>query len=206
MDLCRYEFDRQIAGGPGILVAGTDEAGRGPLAGPVVAAAVMFKPDAPFLGVNDSKALSPSTRLVLFREILSSADIGLGVADEATIDRINIYQATRLAMRQAVMALPRQPDLVLSDGNMTLEIPYRQESVVQGDLKSAVIGAASIVAKVYRDHWMEGLEPLFPDYGFGSHKGYATPEHLKALQSLGPTPFHRRTFAPVQELLQQKLL
>ncbi len=206
MSLSRYDFDLKMAGDPSLALAGVDEAGRGPLAGPVVAAAVIFKPGAPLLEVNDSKCLAPSRREELFHQILQYSDWGLGVCDESKIDQINIYHATKYAMRQAVLALPRKPDLVIIDGNMKIDIPYRQETVVKGDLKSAAIGAASIIAKVYRDRWMEGLDEILPGYGFARHKGYATPEHLAALQKLGPSFYHRKTFAPVHELLQKAFL
>lgn len=204
-DQARYAFDHACAGSE-TLLAGVDEAGRGPLAGPVVACAVIFKPDAPLFPVNDSKALSSSLRERLYAQLLMHTDYGIGVSDEATIDQFNIYQATRLAMRQAVLALTRKPGLVLIDGNMKLDIPYRQAAVVKGDLKSAVIAAASIIAKVYRDAWMLRLDQTFPQYGFAEHKGYATPQHLLNLTTFGPSAVHRRSFAPVREHFQKVLL
>ncbi len=199
-------FDQEQARGVSGLVAGIDEAGRGPLAGPVVAAAVIFfRPSTALAHLNDSKQVTEARREPLFYEILKSALIGIGVADQDEIDRINIYQATRSAMKKAVLALTRTPDLLLIDGNMKLDLPVSQKAIVKGDTKSASIAAASIIAKVYRDAWMHYLDGIYPDYGFAGHKGYPTPEHLTALRKNGPTPVHRKTFGPVQELLRQTL-
>ncbi len=202
-DHARYAFDQQCAGSA-TLLAGVDEAGRGPLAGPVVACALIFKPGAPLFPVNDSKSLSASMRERLYQQLILHADYGIGVSDEATIDRINIYQATRRAMRQAILALSRKPELVLIDGNMKIDIPFRQAAIVKGDLKSAVIAAASIIAKVYRDAWMMRLDQTFPQYGFAEHKGYATPQHLQNLTTFGPSGVHRRSFSPVREHFQKQ--
>lgn len=184
-------------------LAGLDEAGRGPLAGPVVAAAVLFRKsflnNPGFLeGLNDSKKITPAKRLVLFSEIAKYALVGIGVASESLIDRINIYQATRIAMRRAVLSLSRSPGLLLIDGNLKLDLPLPQKQIVRGDQKSACIAAASIIAKVYRDAWMEYLDGLYPGYHFSRHKGYATPNHLSCLKALGPSPVHRRSFAPLR--------
>lgn len=176
-----------------------DEAGRGPLAGPVVAAAaIVLQPEA-LLGVNDSKKLSHSRREKLYHLIARSCLVGIGVVDEKQIDAINIYEATRLAMKKAVLNLPHTPERLLIDGNMRLDLPLRQKSVVRGDQKSLSISAASIVAKVFRDHWMCKLHEIYPAYAFAAHKGYGTAAHLKALCAVGPSPVHRRSFAPVRE-------
>lgn len=183
-------------------MAGVDEAGRGPLAGPVVAAAVVFIRHEPLPGLNDSKRLSASQREALFFYIARSAIIGVGVASERVIDRINIFQATRTAMRQAVLNLSCTPQLVLADGRIRLDIPMEQRSLVRGDGKSASIAAASIVAKVHRDALMRHLDGQYPEYGFAQHKGYGTPDHLERLRRIGPSPVHRRSFSPVRELVE----
>ncbi len=193
------DFDQQAASGLRGLLAGVDEAGRGPLAGPVVAAAVIFLQKPSFKTLNDSKKLSPKTRETLFREIARISVVGIGVANEKTIDDINIYQASRLAMKRALLALNRTPDLVLIDGNMRLDIPLMQQAIIKGDQKSASIAAASIIAKVYRDAWMTYLDQLYPHYLFHQHKGYPTPLHLQKLRENGASPVHRRSFAPVRE-------
>lgn len=181
-----------------------DEAGRGPLAGPVVAAAVIFtRPVAGnpiFFHLNDSKQVRPRIRQILFWEIVKIAVVGVGVVDEKRIDEINIYQATRLAMKQAVLSLSRTPDRVVIDGNMKLDLPIRQKAVTRGDRKSAAIAAASIVAKVYRDGWMIHLDGLYPGYEFGKHKGYGTRQHLAKLREKGPSPIHRKSFSPVRQI------
>ncbi len=184
---------------PDCRFAGVDEAGRGPLAGPVVAAAVIFLRPSPLAFLNDSKQVPPPKREILFREICGCSLVGLGVVDEKQIDAINIYQATRLAMKRAVLALSRTPDFILVDGNMTLDLPLAQRAVVRGDEKSAAIAAASIIAKVFRDHWMFHLDRLYPAYQFKDHKGYATPLHLQKIRECGPSPVHRRSFSPISE-------
>ena len=197
-----YAFDRRYLSQPQDLIAGVDEVGRGPLAGPVVASAVIFFPNAPQFPVQDSKKLSPKTRRTLFHQIIRFAFVGMGMVDESEIDRINIYQATRVAMKKALLSLPQTPNHVLIDGTMKLDISYSQQAIVKGDTKSASIAAASIVAKVFRDEWMNRLEALYPDYGFSKHKGYGTPEHLEKMQKAGPSPVHRRSFAPVQKFFK----
>ncbi len=192
-------FDRKETEGLKGWMAGVDEAGRGPLAGPVVAAAAIVLHPESLLGVNDSKKLSASRREKLYNVIARSCLVGIGVVDEKQIDEINIYEATRLAMKKAVLNLPHTPALVLIDGNMRLDLPLEQKSVIQGDQKSISISAASIVAKVFRDHWMRKLHELYPAYAFADHKGYGTAAHLKALCEAGPSPVHRRSFAPVRE-------
>jgi ribonuclease HII len=186
------------------LTAGVDEAGRGPLAGPVVAAAVILDERHPIAGIADSKALSPARRADLAVEIRArSLAYGLGWADVAEIDAINILQATMLAMRRAIAALTRAPAHVVVDGNRCPDVAglgfeCSIEAVVKGDAKVVCIGAASIVAKVARDEYMVELDRRYPGYGFAGHKGYPTEAHIAALNRLGPSPVHRRSFVPVQ--------
>jgi len=182
-------------------VVGVDEAGRGPLAGPVVAAAVVLPGTSCPLPVADSKALSPAEREFLAAELrqLPGIQIGVGLASPAEIDRINILQATHAAMRSAVRQLDPAPEFALVDGRPVPDFPVRAEFVVRGDARSASVAAASIIAKVHRDHLMAELDAKYPGYGFAQHKGYCTPAHLEALGRLGPTPVHRRSFAPVRE-------
>jgi ribonuclease HII len=193
-------FDRQEtpARGGGWL-AGVDEAGRGPLAGPVVAAAVILVNPETLAGINDSKKLSAERREELYARIARSSIVGIGFADEKQIDDINIYEATRLAMKKAVLNLSHTPARLLIDGPMRLDLEVEQKGVIHGDGKSASIAAASIVAKVFRDHWMRKLHELYPVYGFHNHKGYGTVEHMQALKEKGPSPIHRYSFAPVRE-------
>ncbi len=195
-----FRFDEKVIREVSGCVAGVDEAGRGPLAGPVVAAAVVLLPGARLDGLNDSKKLTASVRENLFWQICRQARFGIGVVGETDIDRINIYQASRLAMKKAVLDLPLTPAFVLSDGNMKLDLPLAQRAVVRGDGKSACIAAASILAKVYRDAWMCHLDSLYPAYHFKVHKGYPTPKHLKFLKAEGPSPVHRKSFGPVSSL------
>jgi ribonuclease HII len=179
-------------------LAGVDEAGRGPLAGPVVAAAVVLPPGARIAGVDDSKRLPPEERRRLFEMIRERAvGVGVAVVDHVTIDRINILEATRLAMGRALAALGVEPELVLTDFVAVPGLSCPQRNLVDGDRRSASVAAASIVAKVTRDRIMEEADREFPLYGFGRHKGYATPEHREALERHGPCPLHRRTFAGI---------
>jgi len=187
-------FDNDYRSHEGEL-AGVDEAGRGPLAGPVVAAAVMLNSNHQLSYLNDSKQILPSKREKIFIEILKNARIGIGVVEESIIDEINIYQASRLAMKRAVLDLATVPECLLIDGKMKLDLPIKQIAIVKGDAKSAVIAAASIVAKVYRDRWMGFLDELYPFYEFSRHKGYATQLHRDRLRQYGPSPVHRKTFA-----------
>lgn len=180
------------------LVAGIDEAGRGPLAGPVVAAAVILPAYCDIEGVYDSKQLSPARREAAFERILSLAlDIGIGIVDESEIDRINILQATYRAMRAAVAGMTLQADFFLVDGYPIREFQRPQLGIIDGDCLSASIAAASIIAKVTRDRIMCHYDGLFPQYGFARHKGYATEEHLQMLAAHGVCEIHRRTFGPV---------
>jgi len=179
-------------------VAGVDEAGRGPLAGPVVAAAVILDPARRIRGLDDSKRLAPEQRDVLFAVIEERAlAVGVGMVDHATIDRINILRATRVAMLEALTRLAIRPDLVITDFVSLDGLACPQRNLINGDRRSATVAAASIVAKVTRDRLMRDLDARYPDYGFGRHKGYATPEHLAMLDRIGPCPIHRRTFAGV---------
>jgi ribonuclease HII len=179
-------------------VAGIDEAGRGPLAGPVVAAAVIIAPDRRIKGLADSKLLPPERREELFHVIQERAlAVGVGVVDHETIDRINILQATRQAMAGALSALAVTPELVITDFVVLAGLPCPQRNLVAGDRRCASVAAASIIAKVTRDRMMVAVDAQFPEYGFARHKGYATPEHLAALDRHGPCPIHRRSFSGV---------
>lgn len=181
------------------LVAGVDEAGRGPLAGPVVAAAVILDDLSPIKGLADSKTLSPRRRELLFDQIRARAlCCSIASASVEEIDSLNILQATLLAMRRAVEGLRILPHRVVVDGNRVPVLRMPVSALVGGDAKMAAISAASILAKVQRDRWCEDLHAQYPDYGFATHKGYPTPEHLAALQAHGPCGAHRRSFAPVR--------
>lgn len=179
-------------------VAGIDEAGRGPWAGPVVAAAVILDPDAIPPGIDDSKALDELARETAFGRIIKCARVGVGIADVARIDRDNILQATMYAMGEAVAALGTVPGLAIIDGNRVPRLACPARAIVKGDARCLSIAAASIVAKVTRDRIMVALGREYPGYGFERHKGYGVPEHKAALARLGVTPHHRRSFKPVQ--------
>lgn len=182
-----------------MIIAGIDEAGRGPLAGPVVAAAVILPPDQTIDGVNDSKQLSESRREQLYEQIIRNASaIGVGLVDAAIIDQINILQATRKAMLEAVESLETTPDLLLIDGITTISSSIPQKTIKKGDSLSATIAAASIVAKVTRDRIMRKYDQLYPAYSFASHKGYGSALHLEMLRQHGPSPIHRLTFRGVK--------
>lgn len=184
-------------------IAGIDEAGRGPLAGPVVAAAVILPSPAKLPPVTDSKKLQPAAReqLAIALRAMPGICIGIGVVPAAEIDRLNILKATHEAMRLAVLQLDPPPDLALIDGLPVPAFPIRSRAIVGGDARSASIAAASILAKVHRDRLMVNLDRQYPGFGFARHKGYGTPQHLEALQRLGPCPEHRRSFAPVMAAL-----
>ena len=185
------------------LVAGVDEAGRGPLMGPVVAAAVILDDLHPIKGLADSKKLTALRREKLYDEIRAKAlCFSIGQASAAEIDEINILQATMLAMRRAVEGLRLKPTKVLVDGNRIPTLVIVAEAIVGGDALVPAISAASILAKVWRDRWCQEMDLAYPQYGFASHKGYGTAEHLVALQQHGACPEHRRTFAPVARVLQ----
>jgi len=200
VDSRQVTFDLRRTG----LIAGVDEAGRGPLAGPVVAAAVILDRRRPIRGIADSKVLAPAVREELsFRIRARCVAWGLGWADATEIDAMNILQATMLAMRRAILGLHCAPAHVIVDGDRCpdlrgLRLDCSMEAVIAGDASVTCVGAASILAKVARDAHMRELERCYPGYGLAGHKGYATPEHLAALLRLGPSPVHRRSFAPVQ--------
>ena len=194
--------ERKRAGRP-LIIAGVDEVGRGPWAGPVIAAAVVTGPDFNCTGITDSKKLSPQKRETLAERIRQQAAIGLGQASVEEIDALNILQATFLAMRRAVEALPLAPDLALVDGNKDPGLDCRVRTVVKGDHISASIAAASIVAKVERDTLMANLATDFGGYGWERNKGYGTREHIDGLNTHGVTPHHRRSFAPIHKMLSE---
>ncbi len=198
---CEGKLERQVRARGFQWVAGTDEAGRGALFGPVYAAAVILSPERPIRGLNDSKQLEPERREVLAERIRERAQAwAVASVDACVIDRINIYQASRLAMKLAIESLDPKADFVLTDA-VLLDIVAPQRAVIHGDARCHVIAAASILAKVHRDEAMRAWDGEFPGYGLARHKGYGTPEHLEALARLGPTPLHRTTFEPVRALL-----
>lgn len=186
----------------GQIVAGVDEVGRGPLAGPVVTAAVIIDDHFDLLDVNDSKKLSPQKRLALYPKILSEAiSVAVGVKSPQVIDQINIYEADRQAMAEAVLDLDQKPDALLVDAmNVPVDLP--QVKLIKGDAKSNSIAAASIVAKVFRDKLMDDYAKIYPQYDFPDNAGYGTAKHLAALKKYGPTPIHRKTFAPVSDFFK----
>jgi ribonuclease HII len=186
-------------------LAGVDEVGRGPLAGPVVAAAVILPPSVALDGVDDSKALPPQRRELLAGRIREVAlGVGLGVMEPRDIDRLNILRASLLAMQLAVESLDPPPDALLIDGAVGLALPVPQYPIVKGDRRSLAIAAASIIAKVHRDRLMESYHQLYPQYGFHRHKGYATSEHLEALRKYGCCPIHRRSFRTIRQILKEE--
>jgi ribonuclease HII len=197
--LLRVERDLWRAGVT--KVAGVDEVGVGPLAGPVVAAAVIVPEGMRLRGVDDSKKLTPALREVLAAEVAARAlGIGIGVVEVADIDRLNIYHAALEAMRRAVLALPFTPEHVVVDARRIPNLDVPQTALIHGDARSFSVAAASIVAKVTRDRMMRELDVLYPQYGFRDNMGYGTPGHLAAIAQHGPSPVHRRSFAPVREL------
>lgn len=192
---CRYT---------GPLLAGVDEVGRGPLIGAVVTAAVILDPERPIPGLADSKKLTEKRRIALYDEIVQHARAwSIGRCEAHEIDRLNIYQATMLAMERAVSGLAVLPEYVLVDGNRCPKWHWPSEPVIKGDSRVEAISAASIIAKVTRDREMEELEARFPGFGLAQHKGYPTPVHLEALRRLGATPEHRRSFRPVREVIDE---
>lgn len=184
-----------LSAGP---IAGIDEAGRGPLAGPVVAAAVILDPERIPAGIADSKTLDEDARETVYARIMATSHVGVGIADVARIDTDNILNATMWAMARALAGLETAPRLALIDGNRAPSIPCPARTIVRGDAKCLSIAAASIIAKVTRDRMMREVAIDYPEYGFERHKGYATPEHRDALRRYGVTPLHRRSFRPVQ--------
>lgn len=197
-----YEYEKKLYSIQKFYVCGVDEAGRGPLAGPVFAAAVILKPNHVFTYVNDSKQLSEKKRLLALEEIKANAlAISVAIGSVEDIDRINIYRATRETMEKAIKNLKITPDFILTDA-MPLHAFKNCESIIKGDQKSISIAAASIVAKTARDAYMLEMHTLFPHYGFDKHKGYGTPLHLEALEKYGPTPIHRKSFEPIKTMLK----
>jgi ribonuclease HII len=197
---CEATLERELRARGFHAIAGVDEVGRGALFGPVVAAAVVLSPDRPVRGLNDSKQLEPERRETLSARIRErAAGWAIAAVDAATIDSVNIYQASRMAMRLAVSRLDPAPDFLLVDA-MSIDLPIPQRPLIQGDARCHAIAAASIIAKVYRDACMRVWDRVFPEYGLAGHKGYATPEHCKALDQHGPSPLHRLSFAPVRAL------
>ena len=189
--MCAYEREYASC----TAICGIDEAGRGPLAGPVAAGAVILPKDCRILYLNDSKKLTPARRDALFDEIREKAvAFSIGISSPERIDEINILQATYEAMRKAVAGLSVQPDLLLNDAVTIPEVQIRQVPIVKGDAKSVSIAAASILAKVTRDRMMEEYDAMWPEYGFAKHKGYGTAQHIAALKEYGPCPIHRRSF------------
>ena len=197
---CGLRFEKLLWSKGVSLVAGIDEAGRGPLAGPVVAAVAVLPTKFSLAGLNDSKQLAEEFREELFEALTASGALvcyGVGIAEPAEVDRFNILRATFLAMQRAIAALPIQPEHLLIDGLPVPVFQQPQTAIVGGDGKSKSIAAASVIAKVHRDGMMRELDSIHPQYGLASHKGYATPEHREALRILGPTILHRKSFAPV---------
>lgn len=186
------------------LIAGVDEVGRGPLAGPVVAAAVILPKDCKIRGLNDSKKISKKKHLEIFQVVQEQAlAIGIGIMDNQVIDQVNIYEATKLAMKEAISQLSPQPEHLLIDA-MKLELPISQTSIIKGDANSLSIAAASIVAKVTRDELMKQYDQQYPGYDFTTNAGYGTAKHLEGLEKLGVTPIHRTSFEPVKTLVSTK--
>jgi ribonuclease HII len=195
-----WAFEKALTAEGYLRIAGVDEAGRGPLAGPVVSAAVILPANFDSEGVNDSKQLTPRRREMLYERIYEQAvAIGIGIVDACEIDRINILQAARLSMAIAVTNLCPEPSFVLIDGTFRIACSLPQQTLIQGDARSVSVAAASIVAKVSRDHLMERYHHDFPQFGFDRHKGYATPEHQAAITACGPCSIHRFTFRGVRE-------
>lgn len=196
-----FAFDDEFRRQGYAVIAGIDEAGRGCLAGPVVAACVSFREKMIIDGIRDSKELTAEHRERLFQEILENAFVGIGIVNETLIDRVNILKATKIAMTEAFFNLDKEVDLLLIDAISLPEIKKPQRSIVKGDQKSALIASASIVAKVTRDKIMANYHEIYPQYGFNRHKGYATKEHIDAIRRFGPCPIHRKSFSPVRDLM-----
>ncbi len=197
-----FRYERQLKAQGSSRIAGIDEAGRGPLAGPVVAAACILPEGILLPGLNDSKQVVEADREKLYNSItaLEHCDWAIGIASAAEIDQINILKASFLAMYRALQQLKHKPCVILIDGHLAPSFGITTVPLVRGDSKSASIAAASILAKVTRDRIMKELDLLFPQYGFALHKGYATPEHLKAVHSFGPSSIHRKSFEPVKSM------
>ncbi len=200
-----YLYERKLWQEGKTKIAGVDEAGRGPMAGPLVAAAVVLNPDKKIPGLNDSKKLSPKKRQFLYDEIIKEAlAVKVCFISVEEVDRLNVYQASKIAMQKAIASIDFELDYVLSDA-LALDIGLPCLSIIKGDNKSASIAAASIVAKVERDRYMSKLELSFPLYSFAHHKGYVTKKHLEEIRKYGITPHHRLTYSPVKQILKQTL-
>ncbi len=196
-----YSYDSSFRARGYARVAGMDEAGRGPMAGPVVAACVVLPEGHVIKGLRDSKLIPEKDREKFFRKVMDCAlDVGVGVSDVETIDSLNIYQATKLAMRRAVTRLTEPPDILLIDAVKLPEVQVKQVSIIKGELKSASIAAASVIAKYVRDRMMYHYHKLYPQYGFDRHKGYCTKEHREIVQKIGPCPLHRKSWEGVMTL------
>ncbi|GAB4340457.1 MAG: ribonuclease HII [Candidatus Abyssubacteria bacterium] len=200
------QYEREAQENGYAVIAGVDEVGRGPLAGPVVAAAVILPPDVRWAEVNDSKLLSDEQRREALTIISAAADIGVGVVSIEEIDRLNIHRASLLAFKLAIEDLTRVPDFVLIDGRHEATLGIPQRAIVKGDKLSLSIAAASIVAKVTRDQMMLEYDKRYPQYGFAKHKGYSTAQHIAMIKQFGICPIHRRSFAIIREALQLQLI
>jgi ribonuclease HII len=200
---CGFRYERKLRNTGVLRIAGIDEAGRGALAGPVVAAAVVLPEKFRHRKLNDSKLLAPELRETIYEELTSNSDVAwaVGVVDSIEIDRINILRATQEAMRIAITSLQAPPDHVLIDGLPVFPFPFAQTAIIDGDCYSLSIAAASVIAKVTRDRMMRHFCAQFPEYYFGQHKGYSTELHLTKLHEFGPCPIHRRSFEPVAQPL-----
>jgi ribonuclease HII len=199
--VCGWKLENTARRRGALRIAGLDEVGRGPMFGPVVAAAVILPKGCRLQGLTDSKQLTGKQRNAFDAAIRDCAEAwAVAVVDVETIDRINIRRASLLAMRMAVEQLAVAPDFLMIDGRDTIDWPCPQQAVVQGDSQSISIAAASVLAKVFRDHLLVELDAIYPGYGLARHKGYCVAEHLEALRRLGPTPLHRKSFSPVAQL------
>ena len=201
-----YQYEEQLEDLGIKYIAGVDEVGRGPLAGPVVVAAVILPLNLRIKGINDSKKLSLKKRNELYKIILNEAlAVNVSFIDERVIDEINIYEATKKGMLEAISGLKIKPEHVLIDAMPLRELAIAHTSIIHGDALSASIGAASIIAKVTRDEYMDKMDIKYPNYGFKHHKGYCTKEHLEALEKYGPCEIHRKSFAPVKKFYTKQL-
>lgn len=198
-----YSLEREL-GAPEKIICGVDEVGRGPLAGPVITAAVILDPENIPHSLNDSKKLSAKKRAIISKEILECAEYAFGKASLEEIDELNILHATMLAMQRAVVNLPRKVDHILVDGNRLPDFDAPASAVIKGDQKSVSIAAASIIAKEKRDFLMKKLHELHPEYGWSQNSGYGTKLHMEALNLVGPSRFHRKSFAPIRNLMTQQ--
>jgi len=198
-----YSLEREL-GAPEKIICGVDEVGRGPLAGPVITAAVILDPENIPHSLNDSKKLSAKKRAIISKEILECAEYAFGKASLEEIDELNILHATMLAMQRAVVNLPRKVDHILVDGNRLPDFDAPASAVIKGDQKSVSIAAASIIAKEKRDFLMKKLHELHPEYGWSQNSGYGTKLHMEALNLVGPSRFHRKSFAPIRNLMTQE--